>query len=609
MKLLALVALLLALGVGVFFVLTGGSERGGGRNGRASGATPAAPRAPDAHANDAAPPAKSEASAPPSSRQAAPEVAKGEARLRYEGTILGEGAPLAGAEIELWRLEQRLADVKSDERGRFKLELVAPNAATQLRIRARGYVALERTLQPKPRGGTEILGNVRLLRGQRLAGRVVDSRAAPVAGAALRVEPGAPGTDVYFAQGTSAQDGSFEIADSPPGLVEVVVRARGYGEARVTHTQGRPLEIRLLPGVDLPLFVADPSGAGIANVEVTILAVGTAEPAQRTQATDAEGRVRFEGLSARMWSVRTLHPDFRPAPGMKLTASGNEETLTLKPWPGIVGTVRTPDGGPPPAGTRVNALMAMAPGDTLGDLPGGSEVAADGSFRIGALRPADWVVRVSAPGFAPTISAPVKLLTEQDGQAGTIVLKSGGKLVLEITSGAQKIAGAEVELLHLSPSPAQVWAVHEARAGSGAARVASDSSGRLVLDNLAPGRVWLVVCAEGYPPKSTGPHEASETSSLPIPVELTRGGRARGVVRTKSGKPAVNAQLRLVERAGQLGFPLMLATDDEGRYTTAWLPPGPYTLEAFSSEDPTLRSGAKEFELSAGAQPEIDLSL
>lgn len=606
MKILALVALLLALGVGVFFVLVDGNERGGGRSG---GAAPVAPRAPEPDTRGAAPAARTQAPAATGSRQAAPEVPKGEARLRYEGTVIGEGAPLAGAEIELWHLEQRLADVKSDERGRFKLELVAPNAATNLRIRTRGFVALERALPPKPRGGTEMLGNVRLLRGQRLAGRVVDSRGTPVAGAALRVEPGAPGADVFFALGTSAPDGSFEIGDSPPGLVEIVVRARGYGEARVTHTPGRPLEIRLLPGVDLPLLVVDPSGTGIAGVEVTIQAVGTAEPAQRTLATDADGHALFEGLNARLWNVRTVHPDYRPAPGTKFTANGTQVTLTLKPWPGIVGTVRTPDGGPPPAGTRVNALIAMAPGDTLGDLPGGSEVAADGSFRLGGLRPADWVVRVSAPGFAPTTSAPVKLLTEQDGQVGTIVLKSGGRLVLEITCGAEKIAGAEVELLHMSPAPAQVWAVREARAGSGAPRAASDAAGRLVLENLAPGRVWLAIYAEGYPPKCTGPHEPSETSSLPIPVELVRGGRARGVVRLKSGAPDPNAQLRLVERAGQLGFPLMLATDAEGRYTTAWLPPGRYTLEAFSSEDPTLRSGAKEFELQPGAQPEIDLSL
>ncbi|MEQ1892919.1 MAG: carboxypeptidase-like regulatory domain-containing protein, partial [Planctomycetota bacterium] len=354
MKILALVALLLALGVGVFFVLAGGGERGGGRGARSSGAAPtAAPESnPEQKPRGDSASAQTEAPAASSSRQAAPEVPKGEARLRYEGTVIGEGVPLPGVELEVWRLEQRLADAKSDERGRFKLELVAPNAATSLRIRARGFVALERTLAPKPRGGTEMLGNVRLLRGQRLAGRVVDSRGTPVAGAALRVEPGAPGADVYFALATSAPDGTFEVADSPPGLVEIVVRARGYGEARVTHTPGRPLEIRLLPGVDLPLVVVDPRGEGIANVEVTIQAVGTAEPAQRTQATDAEGRVRFEGLNARLWNVRSVHPDYRPAPGTRFTATGTEEKLTLKPWPGIGGCVRTPAGAPPPAGPR-----------------------------------------------------------------------------------------------------------------------------------------------------------------------------------------------------------------------------------------------------------------
>ena len=90
---------------------------------------------------------------------------------------------------------------------------------------------------------------------------------------------------------------------------------------------------------------------------------------------------------------------------------------------------------------------------------------------------------------------------------------------------------------------------------------------------------------------------------------VVRSGRVHGVVRTKAGTPDANAQLRLLEGARQLGFPLVLASDEEGRYTTGWLPPGRYTLEAFSSADPTLRSGPKEFELLPGTQPEIDLAL
>lgn len=605
MKVLALVALLLALGVGVFFVLSGG-ERGSGRGGRGGSSPSTAPEAPTPSAVSSTTPAPRNA---PSARQAAPAAPALEAPLRYEGTVLGEGAPLAGAELELWRLEQRLAEAKSDERGRFKLELAPPQGSTILRIRARGFVALERTLLPKGRGGTEMLGNVRLLRGQRLTGRVVDSRGTPVADASVRAEPGAPGTDVHFALGTSAQDGSFELADCPPGLVELCVRARGYGEARVTHTPGRPLEVRLMPGVDLPLLVVDPTQAGVAGVEVTIQAVGTAEPTQRTLATDAEGRVRFEGLSARLWTVRTAHPDYRPAAGTKVTASGNEERLTLRPWPAITGTVRTPEGAPPPPGTRVHALIALAPGDTLGDLPGGTEVAADGTFRIRGLRPADWVVRVHAPGFAPTSSSAVKLLADRDGETGTIVLRGGGTLLLEVRSGEAPVAGAAVELVHMAPTPAQVWSLREARANSGTRGPLSDEHGKLALENLATGPVWLVVHAEGYTPVCTGPHSATEAASLPVPVELTRGARVRGLVRSASGTPSPHAQLRLLARAGELAFPLMLASDAEGRYTSAWLPPGRYSLEAFSSDDPTLRSGAKEFELEPGAQPEVDLTL
>jgi protocatechuate 3,4-dioxygenase beta subunit len=608
MKILAALALVLGLGLGLFLVLSDEDGRGGGRGGRTP-STADTPRVEATREAEEPGPESAPQASSRTTRQVAPEGPSVEARMRCEGSVIGEGAPVPGAEVEVWRHEQRLAEAKSDARGRFKLEYPPQNAPTLLRIRARGFVSLERTLGPKPRAGTEMLGNVRLLRGQRLAGRVVDSRGTPVEGATVRAEPGAPGTDVHFTVGTSLHDGSFELADCPPGLVQVSVRARGYGEARVTHTPGRPLEVRLLPGVDLPLVLIDPSGFGIAGVEVTIQSIGTPEQLQRSLTSDADGRALFEGLNARLWNVRTAHPDYRPAPGSKVTASGNEERLTLKPWPAITGTVRTPGGEPPPAGTRVNALIALAPGDTLGDMPGGTEVAADGTFRIRGLRPADWVVRVSAPGFAPTVSTPVKLLGERDGEVGTIVLQSGGRLVLEITCGSQKVSGAEGERLAMAPTPAQLWAIREARTEPGKSRPASDASGKLQFENLAAGSLWIAIYAEGYAPALTGPHLPSETSSLPIPVELVRGARVQGVVRKKSGAPEAGAQLRVVAAGGELGFPMMLATDEQGRYTTAWLPPGRYSLEAFSSDDPALRSGARELELLPGTQPEVDLTL
>lgn len=607
MKLLALVALVLAIGVGVFFVLTGdgGGGRGSGRGGRGAGAPVAEETAPRTEPSKAAPRPESA----PTRRQEAEEGAPVGARVRYEGTVIGEGAPLPGAEVAIWRLEQQLSEARTDERGRFRLEHPAQGSATTLRITARGFVALERSLPPKGRGGTEMLGNVRLLRGQRLAGRVVDSRGSPIQGAEVRVEPGAPGSDLFFARGASLADGTFEIADCPPGLVTVRARARGYGELAMTHTPGRPLELRMLPGVDLPLFVTDPQGQGVASAEVTIQSVGGADAAQRVGLTDEEGRVRFDGLSARLWNVRVSHPGFRPAGGVRVNANGNEERVTLKPWPGIVGRVRTEEGAAPPPGTRVHAVIALAPGDTLGELAGGTEVAEDGSFRIPGLRPADWVVRVSAPGFAPAASSPVKLLDERDGSVGTIVLTSGGKLVLEVRSGGRPVADAEVEVLHQPPSASQLWALRDLRRGQGGARPSSDAGGKLVLDNLPGAEVWLAVYAEGYTPRSTGPHVAREKPTQPIAVDLARGGRVRGVVRRKSGAPDANAQLRVVEHAGLLGFPLMLATDEEGRYTTSWLPPGRYTVEAFSSEDPALRSAPQEFDLAPGAEPEVDLTL
>jgi carboxypeptidase family protein len=611
MKALALVALVVVLGAGaLYFALASGGERGG-RTAAPVRATPARATEPEPQRESAPQPAPArKPSAAPTRQSVAAGDAPG-ARTILEGIVIGDGSPVPGADVAVLRREVVLGEATSDAQGRFRVECEPQTASTVLRVRARGFVATERPLAARPVGGTQQLGNLRVMRGRRVAGRVVDGRGAGIPDAEVRLEPSTSGSDVLVGRGTTGPDGSFEIAEGPPGALLASARAKGFGERTIPYTVGEtPLVIQLEPGVELVLALRGPRGQPVAGAEVTIQSQSETLAAKRSAESDENGHVLFEGLGTRMWTVRVSHPDYRPTGRSQVEASGREEVLECLPWPGIEGIVRAPGGKPPPPGTRVQALPASAPSDRVSGIEGGKEVAADGSFRIGGLRAGAWRVRVSAPGFASSSSGPLTLGIEGDGYAGTIELAAGGRLVCALRLAGQPAAGSEVELFLTQPTPAQLWALASSRGAGLGKRVTSGPDGNAVLENLAEGRVWIAAYADGCPPLSSGPHVVTlDPSPAPILMELVRGARVLGVVRDKNGAPLARAQLRVIESAGRLGFPLTLVTEEDGRYTSTWLPAGQYTVEAFSPEDANRRSGVQDVTLESGADRTLDLTL
>src|SRR5262245_7316088 len=250
MKALTLVLLALVLGAGaLYFVLDSESARG--RQERAPArAAPERTREPAAAAAPAgAQPAEGgktgegktdEGKTQPAARRQSDETgAPPEVRLVLEGTVIAEGAPLQGAALTLLRDQTLLAEAQPDARGRFKMESGPLTSAGILRVVARGFVPTERNLAAKASGGTVMLGNLRLLRGQRLSGRVVDGQNRGIADAEVQAEPLQAGGDLLVARGHSGPDGKFEIGDAPTGSLLVSARARASSAIRACSTSTR----------------------------------------------------------------------------------------------------------------------------------------------------------------------------------------------------------------------------------------------------------------------------------------------------------------------------------------------------------------------------------
>lgn len=611
MKSLALLLIALVLGGGLLYMTVGGSRtvRDPSRaaaelpaEARPQQATPEPVR--DAPVRAAAVPRTEDA------RRESIDAAPGQApRITYEGIVIGEGAPLAGADLSLSAGDQPLADARTDETGRFRLAVPAHPEAMQLWVRARGFVGLERTLAARPGGGTEMLGNLRLMRGTMLTGRVVDQGGAGISGARVQVEPMSPGRDVLSARTVTENDGSFEIPDAPRGGVVVRARAAGYGERLVNHVvkEGASVRIELAPGLTLSARLVTPRGDPVVGAEVSLLGATNSRVPARKASSDARGRVEFRELGSEIWNLRVSHPDYRPTGKNQMRAGQPEEVLQCVPWPALEGRVLTPDGAPPPSETLVQAMPAAAPGDRMSALAAGKPVQPDGRFRIGGLRPGDWTVRVTSPGFAPTQSPSVRLGIEGDGWAGTITLDGGGELVLSLQRRGEPVTRADVEVASREPSLAQVWALRDSEGVLG--QRVPVTGGQARFRSLPAGPVWTMVYADGSPPTILGPFHVASGQVLEQVVELPAGARVSGHTRAPDGTPYREAQVRIIDRQGRLGFPLTVAPGPDGQYSTPWLPPGRFTLEAFSTSQPTRRSGAKEVELEGGKGLELDLTL
>ena len=613
MRTLIILALVLAAGVGLF--LWTGLERKPARGPQELATPPSSEvatdpaRAPEATRNASEPVVLEEAE-PPQRTTIEPGVAPARVR-RFQGAVIGEGAPVIGAELALWSGENLLDEARTDQDGHFSLVCTTPASDLSVRIRSRGFVPLQRSLGARTEGGTDILGNLRLVRGSLLRGLVVDSAQRGIADADVSVEPRNSGTDSQRVHAKTGADGRFEVSDAPGGLVRVRAAAAGYGERTVEHAaspEGPELVIQLDPGSALSVRVSDVRSSPVAGAEVTIQATDpSASP--RSGHSDEHGRCSFDGLGATTWNLRVMHPDYRPAGRGQVSANGVEIPIELVLWPAIEGVVRCPDGSAPPPGTQVFALPASAPSDRALPTTGGRTIAEDGNFRIPGLRPGDWTVQVRAPGYAPLRSAPVRLGPESDGWAGTLMLAAGGSLELKLVVAGQPVTRAEVELMSAPVTPAQLWALRHSGTKT-ATRVSSGPGGSAELRDLSPGEVWVAIYAQGSPPQQAGPFQIeSGKPSIPTAIELERGGRLRGRVSDSDGNPISTAQVRITERGSKIGFPLTEVTNAEGRWSTDWIPAGRYDLEAFYPGDAERRAGPVEVDVPAGEERESNLSL
>ncbi|MCK6479660.1 MAG: carboxypeptidase regulatory-like domain-containing protein [Planctomycetes bacterium] len=339
----------------------------------------------------------------------------------HPGTVAAaaDGAPVPGAVVTAGdgRDEERvIARAVADAGGAFLIAL-PPDEGLELVVRAPGYPAMSRTLDPIPPGGTPDLAFL-LPRPAAFTGRVLDGEGGtPLPGVTVALFPESEGPDPAPEGGHQAvtgSDGRFHLPSLPPGRA----RFLAFGAGRVSREAASPAGwnrddslLALAPGrtterdlvvVPAPRArgrVVDGAGAPVAGAAVAAEKQGVydgdaewllwrADPSGAGATSGTDGSFAFPLLMPGLDYGFIASAEGRaPAAFGPLRAVAGEEMEVLLALPAdrrVVVRVVESEGGAPVPGAVVEATATLLPREGR-PLEGEWIAGPDGTVSVGPL--------------------------------------------------------------------------------------------------------------------------------------------------------------------------------------------------------------------------------
>lgn len=511
--------------------------------------------------------------------------------------------------------------VKTGDDGRFTFERQNPEQFTGLGIDLGGPRATLRFVDCSFDAGAVVdLGDIVLQPYSTFVGKIVDDDGNPVTGARVRAtnlpsiifpfgvadlepdggvvfpDPRSRRSDVAaylpiefppvakvafdrlpIPETETAEDGSFELAGVPPGLVSVLANKRGLvtlvhgpvpsGNAGSKRELGT---LRMQVGEVLTGRVVDGAGVGVGGCQVMVgpeFAMGERGGIlRRFASTQPDGTFQADGLPDAPHFVCVRKPGeldwvvvsgvqpgideplLKLAPAYDLVVKAVDEKGATIPRPEIVVT---------PEGDMLEAAFVLPPARVTAKL----EHLDDGRVRIRSLGSNKYSVAVRADDFAVGT-------VEADVSAGpsevTVVLKPARRIDVTVTSSAKRtpIAQATVAILPGRFNDSAFLALASARTGK---------DGRAALRQAPAGEVMIRVTHPKYAAHIARLAETETSAS----VALIEGGTLIGHVH-EGGKPIDQPRMIVLSKNGRddVAMPRFVTTDLEGKFKVTHLTPG-----------------------------------
>lgn len=490
--------------------------------------------------------------------------------------------------------DPEVSAVESGAAGRFSLPQ-SPAAEVDLDVHKAGYApAQRRGIRLGPSCGASFdLGAVVLQPGARLAGRVVDPRGRPVAGAGIFLAERLPSRQSWEQtlrgepDAESGRDGSFAVDDLARGVpLHLLVKADGYIAAAVRGVRPPvrgPLLVRLEPAAVLHGRLLDEAGNPVAGARVNltwqeVLAddprerpVG--EAIERSSVSKADGRFEIVNVPAGEVSLDVRAQGFLPIEGFEAAVPApdpeRELVLRLRRGARLEGRVTT-TAAMPVAGVRIVTEGNSASTD------------AEGVYAIEGVAPGRQEVRVFHPHYRRRVRS---LLIEEGTNRFDVELEEGFQVSGRVVDpDGRPVAGARVRLTTLSRAELRE---HERLTGV---------DGGFVLSPVAPDRYVLEASASGFAAvKRPQPLVVVDGPVEGIEIVLRRGATVSGKVLGLSAEELAAVAVTAQDEEGETR---PAALDSDGRYEVRNLPPGDWLLRA------SLWQGQRQVEARVPIAPE-----
>ena len=344
-----------------------------------------------------------------------------------------------------------------DENGGFVIQNVSPGRFT-LAVAAPGF-------QPAQRKGIEVVAGkdvsgleVTVHKGAVVEGRVTTTEGRPVAGAHLRVMPtGNAGNPLLAALGlpeaVADGDGAYQLEGVPEGARSIVAEERDHPKVVQTlavQSGSNHLDFQLADGREVSGRVVDPQGQPVQGAEVSL----SSQSGFWHAATGPDGGFRMTAIPDGAYRLLAEKEGWAPARSPEVrVAGGPVEGLVLQLDRGgaIVGRISGL------AFEDLSRLQISASGPTGGQL---GQVDYQGSYRIDALPPGEWIVEAHLPDNRRAVGR--AQLAPGQAQA-SLDLEFGGGLTLSgvVLHGEQPVPGAMVTVRTSNDG-----LLHGARSGS-----------------------------------------------------------------------------------------------------------------------------------------------
>lgn len=498
------------------------------------------------------------------------------------------GVPNVEIELLQWEPDatalghRTIAEARSDPDGAFELELgdVREGPRYSLRVRHADFPIFElHTLDlHSPVAGHEDLV-IELAAAGSIAGSIRDEDRVLV-GVPVRLIASREGGDAELHHvAFSGADGRFRLQGVPPGTYSIRVDSASHApfltSRLVVHAGEETVaDLELDAPKTISGRVVGPDGEPVrASIEAVDLKAPTIQRGRRSARTDQSGRFVLDALHHGPYRLRISAPRFAAAAREDVRAPTENIEVVLRPFGSMVGRVVDKETGDAVSRFRVSAIpleVGMRLEETL--RPWTVE-SADGRFERNDIPPGPYRLTIDAIDFLPR-SVEVLVPSGRVAVETRVDLERGGAVHLSISdSDARPLSDVRTRAIRVRGNSRPGLDGSETQDGG-----TTDSSGKVTLGGLRPGRWVVEVEADGYLRERTGILQVRVDESIPPPtvlLTLRRGATIRGIARDAKGLPLADGTVVLLGK----GQPRTMKAADDGSYEFRGLSTGRYRLQ------------------------------